>query len=200
MNLPIFDAVLRDENDGIQCISLVELPAVESDFIAFARDEEPMVFSLNDEKQIITGVVMRADYPIIRNDAKRGKYYVRFSKDVIKLASEKMLMDNTQNRVNQNHQPNSDVKGVEMFELFIKDTEKGINPKGFEDIADGSLFASYQVYNKDVWNKIKAGDYKGFSIEGWFGWEAEIDVDAPDEELDQILSLLEELYNRTHKN
>ena len=66
------------------------------------------------------------------------------------------------------HLPGSYVSGVNLIQLFIKDSEKGIVPQGFETIEDGSLFATYHVENDAIWNEIKNGTFKGFSLEGLF--------------------------------
>jgi hypothetical protein len=58
--------------------------------------------------------------------------------------------------------------GVYMFESFLIDKSRMSNPKGFEDLPDGSWFGSYKVDNEDIWAKIKSGEFKGFSVEGDF--------------------------------
>ena len=58
-----------------------------------------------------------------------------------------------------------------MVQWFIKGA--GVAIDGFDDIADGSLFAEYHVTNEDVWAEIKSGTYKGFSLEGYFNLEPE---------------------------
>lgn len=153
------------------CISLVDEPAVESEFIAFAKEDEiPMNFSVQDEEQhIVFGVVMKADTPILRYHKDYGNFYMVFDKETIKKMAEQYLTNGYQNNVNLDHNPDNYVQGVNMLEWFIKDSEKGINPAGFEDVPEGSLFASFKVNNEEVWNSIKEGTFKGFSLEGMFG-------------------------------
>ena len=154
--------------EGIFKISLVDLPAVESDFMVFNEKQE-VKFSIQDEDQhIITGVVMRANFPIYRISPSLGEYYIKYSPETIKTMAEKMLADGTQNNINLMHEDDSDVNGVYMLELFIKDESKGISPKGFEDIEEGSLFASYKIDNETLWKEIKDGKFLGFSLEGIF--------------------------------
>jgi hypothetical protein len=65
--------------------------------------------------------------------------------------------------------PTKKVEGCTMFEVFISDAARGVSPlKGFEHISDGSLFASYYIENNEVWEKVKSGEFKGFSVEGLF--------------------------------
>ena len=192
--IPIYNIVIDDAETGIDRISLVEMPAVESNFLAFAKNKKQVMFSANEEQQMITGVLARADYPIYRNDDQLGEYYIQFGKETIKLMAEKLLADGHQNWVNIEHIENSDVDGVYMLEMFIKDTNKGINPTGFDDISDGSLFATFKVRNPKVWECIKNGSFKGYSIEGLFGFE---ETKSEDEKIyDEILEILDKIIEK----
>lgn len=169
--IPIFEATIDSFDEGIMAISLVDYPAVESNFLIFNKLDEPVKqqFSIIDEDQrIITGVVMRANWPIYRYDEDFGEYYIFYSPDTIKIMAEKMIADNTQNEINIMHDDNKFVEGVNLVELFIKDTAKGISPAGFENIEEGSLFATYKVNNEDIWTEIKNGTFRGFSLQGYF--------------------------------
>lgn len=200
--IPIYNAVINDDECGIDRISLVDSPAVESYFVAFNKAKQPMLFSSNEPQKMITGVIARCDFPIYRYDKELGEYYINFTQETIKQMAQKLLRDNNQNNVNIEHLFGSDVDGVEMVELFFKDIDKGKNPTGFEDISNGSLFATFKVDNQDIWQKIRSGEFKGFSLEGMFGFdlpsnEPENIVDE-DVELDELLAMLDELYRRTH--
>lgn len=169
MILPIYIAEITDDIEGISAISLVDSPAVESDFLKFSKDKIKLNFKIeNEEKRLVTGVVMRCDYPIYRIGVSGYEYYIIFNKETIIKMTEKMLKDNTFNNINLEHNDKRFVEGVNLRELFIKDTDKGINPKGFEDITNGSLFATYHVTNDEIWDEIKNGTFNGFSLEGLF--------------------------------
>lgn len=169
--LPIYRALIDNEECGMFTISLVDLPATESDFLAFKDEKEIVKFAVADEdKHIVRGLVMAANMLIYRFSPNFGEYYIIYEPATIRLMAEKYLKDGNQNNVDLMHDGEL-VDGVNMVQLFIKDAENGINPKGFEDYADGSLFAEFQVHNEDVWNQIKSGDFKGFSLEGYFGIE-----------------------------
>jgi len=172
--IPVMNATLEHEDDGMLRISLVDWPAVESDFLTFHKDVKPgekgkapkgMYTILSEEQRLIRGVVMRADFPIYRYDEHNGEYFIVFTKPVIRELAQKYLAEGRQNNVNVMHLAGSDVEGVEMVQMFIKDTAAGINPAGFEVIEDGSLFAEFHVLNEDVWEACKNGEYRGFSIE-----------------------------------
>jgi hypothetical protein len=169
--LPIFRATIENEECGMFTISLVDYPATESDFLAFKDEKELVRFKVeNEDKHIVRGLVMAANMLIYRFSPTFGEYYITYEPETIRLMAEKYLFDGNQNNVDLMHDGNL-VDGVNMVQLFIKDAENGINPKGFEDYADGSLFAEFQVHNEEVWSQIKEGNFKGFSLEGYFGVE-----------------------------
>ena len=172
--LPIYEDLITDEGCGMLRISLVDLPAVESDFQKFGK--VALVKMADEERRLIVGCVMRADFPIYRRDSERGEYYTRFSKETIRTMAEKYLAENRQNRVNLMH-GGEEVRGVQMVQLFIKDTERGIAPSGFEDIEEGSLFAEFKIHDENIWNWIREGILRGFSLEGFFTVEESITED-----------------------
>ena len=135
-------------------------------------DKTKLSFAIiSEEKRIISGALMLADELIYRNNEKMGEHYVKFSADTIKAIAIKFAKKKYQNNVNLMHDPEKKVKGVTMFESWLVDTERGIMPmKGFEGVANGSWFGSFYVENEKVWQSIKKGDYKGFSVEGLFDY------------------------------
>ena len=169
LNRPIYEALVTSEDAGMLRISLVDLPAVESNFLAFAKEDgEPahLYFVRDEERRIVRGVVMRADYPILRRNGDY-EYFIVFRADTIRVMAEKYLAEFRQNNVDEMHN-HAEVDDVQMVQYFIKDTAAGIAPAGFDDIADGSLFAEFHVLNDEVWAKVKDGTYRGFSLEGAF--------------------------------
>lgn len=182
--IPVFEALLSDEECGMIRISLVDAPAVMSGWQKFKK--APQMYAVqNEEQRLVRGVVMRADFPIYRIDNKGGEYYIIYRADTIREMAEKYLAESRQNNVDTMHDGN-EVDGVEMVQFFIKDTAKGINPEGFDDIADGSLFAEFHVTNDEVWAAIKDGTYQGFSLEGVFGFATEPDQQDIDEIVDGL--------------
>jgi hypothetical protein len=185
--IPVYRALLLDDASGMQRISLVDSPAVMTDFVALAEKQRPVMFAVTDaEKRLVRGVVMRADFPIYRYSKEDGEYYIIYKAEDIRLMAEKYLADGNQNNVNLMHEAGSDVEGVQMVQYFIKDSENGISPAGFEDITDGSLFAEFHVHNDEVWEQIKDGTYKGFSLEGYFDLRPEQDKQAVKEAVNDL--------------
>lgn len=178
-DLPIYTANIQSETDGLIAISLVDYPAVESDFVAFEK-QQPLTFSIEDEEEHkITGVIMRCDYPIYRNSLTMGEYYIVYKKETIETMCQKMLKDGTFKNIDLQHDGQY-IEGVELLEVYIKNSEKGIDPKGFEHISDYSMFGTFKVENEQIWKQIKDGEFAGFSLEGYFDVQKE-DVQKEDE-------------------
>ena len=126
---------------------------------------------VSEEKRIISGAIMIADELIYRkaNAKIPTDHYVKFSAETIKEIAIKFSKRKYQANVNLMH--DQKVEGVTMFESWLVDKSRGIKPMaGFEDVTDGSWFGSFYVENDEVWSSIKAGTYKGFSVEGLFDY------------------------------
>ena len=192
-DIPVFNATI-DEDCGIIRVSLVDDPAVSKNFQVFNASARTMLYAVQDEdKHLVRGVIMRADYPIYRRDKSLGEYYIVYKPDVIRQMAEKYLTEDRANNVNIMHKEGSDVEGVNMVQWFIKGA--GVAIDGFDDIADGSLFAEYHVTNEDVWAEIKAGTYKGFSLEGYFNLEPEQSKDYVQDVIDKWGEYFQKIKN-----
>jgi hypothetical protein len=127
-----------------------------------------MRFTETGEKRVLTGPLMLADTPIIRRDKTRGEYFVIFQKETIRKMVQKYFKQGNQHNVNAEH--STAIDGVYMFESYLIDRERGINPpNGYEDAKDGSWFGSFKVENDKVWED--RDQFTGFSIEGYFGMQ-----------------------------
>ena len=173
MDLPVYLLdISEDMNDDaeVDYISLVDKPAIMKNWNAFKNEQRFQVVS--EDKRIISGPIMLSDVPIFRSDSTYGDYYVVFNKETIFKIAQKFFKRGYQSNVNLMHSPNAQVEGVTMFESFITDQSRGILPmKGFEDAPDGSWFGSFKVDNDEVWNDVKEGKFKGFSVEGLFTYK-----------------------------
>ena len=169
--LPVFQATIPDDADGMVICSLVENAAVESNFLAFDEDAKPMTFSIeNEEQRMVLGVAMKANYPIYRYHPEFGEFFIVYSPETIQKMIERFFNEHYVNSVDLEHSFELE-EGVHLIQAFIKNEKAGISPVGFEDCKDGSLFFQYHIENDEIWNAIKEGTYKGFSIAGTFGLE-----------------------------
>ena len=146
----------------------------------------------NPEQKIVTGPLMIADLPIYRRDADE-EYYVTFSAAEIKKIVQRFFKKGYQSKVNVEH--STPVDGVFMFESYIIDRKKGIMPpKGFDEVSDGSWFGSFKVENEKIWEEVKAGTFKGFSVEGLFRYEKTNKVITEEEQImSQIFKILSQI-------
>lgn len=184
MKRKVFYITINDnDTTGIDAISLVDMPAVQYDFLCFSEDKQPMKMKFDDSKHIITGVVALADTPIYRYNEQMGEYWVVFSKDTIQKMVEKFAKMDLFKSVNLQHDDEKFVDDVYMVESYITNKERGISPAEFSDIPDGSWVASYKVENETLWDEIINGDkLNGFSLQGMFELHEKFMVEQPKEE------------------
>ena len=167
-NLPLYELLFDDNDSTLGCskISLVESPAVEEFFLKFSKDEQEKehksFYFKDDSKHIVTGIAMRADYPIYRNQDGQ-EFYVQFSKDTIEKMMQKFMKEQRLFDISLDHK--QDIKDCYLIESFIINKERGICPNEFLHVEDGSWIISVKIENPDVWDKICSGEVKGFSIE-----------------------------------
>ena len=175
--MKVFYIRINDEDiTGVDAISLVDVPAVEKNFLCFSEDKQPVKMQFDNSKHIITGVVCLADTPIYRYNERYGEYYVVFSKETIQKMVEKFAKMDLFKSVNLQHDDTKFVDGIYMVESYITDKERGINPIEFSDIPQGSWVCSYKVENENLWNEIINGDkLNGFSLQGMFKLEEQFE-------------------------
>lgn len=167
-DLPIYQALLNEEEDGITCLSLVADPATETSMMFFSKEKPLLEFKVEDEdKQIFTSLIMCANRPIYRISNNGFEYYIIYSKETLEKMSIRMMKQGTQNLFNFNHESNNTTDTINCLELFIKDSTKGINPIGFENVEEGSLFGTFKVEDKATWEMIKNNNLS-ISLEGYF--------------------------------
>ena len=169
----LYELSVDEETLGMYAVSLVETPAMLKKWLAFSKEErERRAVKLaiqDEEKHKVLGPILRADFPVYRYD-DWGEYYIVWRKPEIEKITRMFLLKGFQEAVNLDHNPDNylDNGEIEIEQLFIKNSAMGLNPVGFEDIEEGSLFAIYKVKSEALWKKIKAGEWNGFSMEGYY--------------------------------
>lgn len=164
--LPIYEVFFEDGAD-IETIALVKSPANMRHFAAF--EEKQARFSVLDEEQhVIFGLVMGAGQVIYRRDPDGQEYYAYFSDQSIKQLRERYMRDHSRAPLIAGHDLDKPCEGVFMLESFVKDSARGLSPKGYEDLAEGSWFSSYKIDNPEIWTMVKNGTFQGFSIHGHY--------------------------------
>lgn len=173
-NLPIYKCEIEEslnDDTGIFVISFVDYPAVEVDFVALSKQKRETKLHLNQDKQILTGVVLIPDQMIYRyNQATQEEYYIIHSAESIEKISHKM-MRNSIVLHNTTHQHEDQLAGNYLTEMWIiqDPSNDKSNALGFKDLPKGTLMCSYKISDSDYWNdEVKTGNVKGFSLEGYF--------------------------------
>lgn len=181
---------IDDTNEtGLSFVSFVKNPAIGINFLSFSTDKiEKQTFSIEDnDKHIVYGAALIPDLPIYRRVGD-VEYNVVFTKESIKRMIEKYSASGLFNSVDKEHNENP-IKDVIMIESFIINREEGIDPKEFREIADGSWIIKFKVNNEDLWNDIKSGVVKGFSVAGTFNISTE-EFNTDNVSIDELIKYL----------
>lgn len=145
-------------------ISLVEYPAIESDFIYLSAEKPIEVKFSSDEKHLILGAVLIPDFPIYRNQGGE-EFYVQFTKESIEKMAHNYLMSDNIYSFTKHHTDIAD--GIAVVESWIKTDENDkSNAFGF-DLPIGTWFVASKVENDEIWDKVKSGEFRGYSIEAF---------------------------------
>jgi phage head maturation protease len=178
------------EEMGINAVSVVESPAIEENFVALQKHEVELK-EVDTEKRILMGAALIPNKQIYRKN-KDKEFYIYFSEDTVRKASELFLMRSNQNNATYEHERNM-LEGMSVVESWIIEDEKTDKSKlyGFS-LPKGTWMISMKVNNDEVWQKVKDGDVKGFSIEGYF--VDKYDMSSHEEEL--LIEKLKDLINK----
>ena len=172
--MDIIELILDEENEemvGIEAVSIVENPAIESDFIAMS-DQEIKLAKVDDEKRIVMGAALIPNKPIFRkrNDTM---FYVYFSEDTVRRSSELFFQNGNQSNATLEHQMKAN--GLTVVESWIVEGEQDKSRIYGLDVPKGTWMISMKITDDELWAEIKEGKkYKGFSIEGYFADKASI--------------------------
>jgi len=179
----------KQDNAGIDAVSVVENPAIEEDFVALKKHNVELK-TINEEKRVLMGAALVPDKQIYRRNEKNEEYYIFFSANTILKASQLFFKKGNQNNATTEH--NEKVSGMTCFESWIvEDKDKDKSALYGFDVPVGTWMLSMQVNNDDVWKDVKEGKYKGFSIEGYFQEKEELNKQLSEEEvLNQIKELI----------
>jgi len=176
--------LLLDEESlqaGIQAISVVESPAIEEDFVAL-KDEQPKIElkTIDKEKRILMGAALIPNKPIYRRSGE-DEYYIYFSQDTVRKASELFFINGNQNKATLEHQ--MDVQGTSVVESWIIEGEQDKSRMYGMELPVGTWMVSMKILNDELWEGyVKSGKVKGFSIEGYFVDKVEASKQDPEEE------------------
>jgi len=192
--MKIIELILDEEefDTGVDAISIVESPAIESPFVAL-KNQEIKLAEVDKEKKILMGALLIPDKPIYRNGSE-GEYYIFFSKDTIVKASQMFLQNGKQSNSTLEH--SKALNGLTLVESWIvEDKAKDKTALYGLDVPVGTWMGSVKVNNEDVWNEyVKTNKVKGFSIEGYFADKMEAPKEAIEEQMaEQLLNQIKDI-------
>jgi hypothetical protein len=180
-----------DNESGVEAVSVVENPAIELDFIALKEQKEMKLAEVDAEKRILMGAALVPDKLIYRNQDDQ-EFYIRFSKDTVRKASELFFKRGYQSNTTEEHEIKLD--GNTVVESWIKEDE--VNDKSVKyglSAPIGTWFISMKIDNEETYRKAKEGKLKGFSIEGYFADRYAMKQEQPEKELlEQIIKILQD--------
>jgi hypothetical protein len=193
----IIELILDEEemDTGVEAISIVESPAIESDFVAL-KNQEIKLAEVDKEKKILMGPLLIPNKPIYRNGSE-GDYYIYFSKETIEKASQMFLQNGNQSNSTLEHA--KALNGLTLVESWIvEDKAKDKTALYGLDVPVGTWVGSVKVNNDKVWNEfVKTKKVKGFSIEGYFADKMEAPKEAIEEEMaEQLLSKIKTIITQ----
>ena len=164
--IPVFAVNVESEDCTITTISLVDEPAMELQMQMFDK-KETVKFSLQDEvKHNIVSCIVRTDFPILRLTPEGNPYYIVFNRETSEILCQRLMRDGFQQNISLDHNGKL-IEGIQLQEVFIKDSNRGISPIGFEEAAEGSLFGVYHITDDALWKDCIEGRFGGVSLESY---------------------------------
>jgi hypothetical protein len=193
----IVELVLNEEEEGgVYAISIVDFPAIESNFIALSKDGQTKysLAQVDNEKRVLVGAALIPNKQIYRKDAEGNDLYVWFSKETIKQAAYKFLKSNAHHNHTLQHE--EEIEGLYVAESWIVESKNDKSKDYGLDVPIGTWMVAVKVENEDIWNEqIKSGNAKGFSIEAYFANK----LGKLRSEVDEIHTLAKEYSKKINK-
>jgi hypothetical protein len=159
------ELTIKSADDGVFAISLVDQPAIEENFVALAaQDVEFKV--VDEERRIVVGFALVPEKRILRLMGGK-KFNIYFTKETVAQAAEDFMKKMMLKKFTTDHEEKVD--GITVIESWVVEDAKhdksnlyGLGAKG------GEWVLMSKIDNNEVWNEVKAGKFKGYSIEARF--------------------------------
>lgn len=188
-------------NSETYAISMVESPAIESDFVALSKEEEDkvQVFLESNERHMVYGAALIPDKDIYRNNGEQ-EFYISFTKESIERMSQDFMKEYRQHEVKTDHdEVANEVCVVESW--LVEDSYKDKSNALGINVPEGTWMVGMKVNNIETWERVKSGELKGFSVESMLTLEEfskiENNMDNTNEEmfLDKLRNVLKEFFS-----
>ena len=180
-------------------VSLVEDPAIESNFIALSKQKSSI--KLENEKRLLIGAALVPNKPIYRN-VNGNEFYISFDETTIEKLAQDFLANDYQHNITVDHQ--EEANDIVIVESWIKTSENDKSVSYGLNEPIGTWFIGMKVNNDEIWQRIKDGFYKGFSIEAVVGLDELINNNnlqlAMDKEfIDKLREIIYEAIGKSPK-
>ena len=164
-----------DQESGVFAISIVNDPAIMSDFITLSNEDTVNMAAIDDNKRLLMGAVLIPDLLIPRKNGTS----IRFSKEVIRKTSEVFFKRGYQQESNIEHNQEQSAEGMTVVESWIvEDTKHDKSAMYGLDAPVGSWVISMKCENDEIYEMAKNGQVNGFSIEGIFPQKKEVSMES----------------------
>jgi hypothetical protein len=195
--MEIIEMILNEETNtqGVYAVSVVKSPAIEDDWV-YLNQHFVELQTIDEEKRILMGAVLIPKKMIPRRDKEHGDFSIWFSAETILKASQMFLSNNNQNNVTFEHEMKVD--GMSVVESWIVEDPK-MDKSNLYNFSNpkGTWMISMKVNNDSVWEQVKLGNIKGFSIEGKFASHKESMSAVNDlTEYEQIIEKVKQILNQ----
>lgn len=185
----VLKCVIDEEGKlGVFAIGLVESPAIQENWVALSEHK----FSAEvDERKMLYGAAMVPNKYIYRIDEETmEEFYVVFDEETIMKCSQMFLKKNMQH--NHTYEHAFEIEGCTVVESWIVESEQDKSRHFGMTVPKGTWMLGVKVDDESVWQKVKAQEIKGFSIEGRFS-ELQLSASSLSAEA-RILKEIEKLF------
>ena len=207
----LYELIIADqETDEVMAISLVESPAIESDWV-YLNKEEVSFAKVDNEQKILVGAILIPDKKILRIDGEGNPYRVFFSRDTVKKLAQNYLMKKYNDSASLEH-GDEKIRGVHLVESWIKEGKLDKSNQYGLNLPEGSWVGIMKITDDTIWNDyVKTGKVKGFSVEAYLEsklvkasaqYDSLLDKDINDlndEEAEILLSMMKAIVKKDRR-
>jgi len=186
-DLQEIELTIKDESDGVFAISLVDSPAIEENFIMLSSQEVELKI-LDEEKRIVVGFALVPEKRIYRR-VKDKEFNIYFTKETVAQSSELFMKKLNLNKFTTEHE--KEVQGINVIESWVVEDAKNDKSNIYNLGAKGGEWVVMsKIYNDEIWNDIKEGKFKGYSIEGMYDGFDKLEA-SKEEESEEVKAIKE---------
>jgi hypothetical protein len=165
-DLELFELIIDedDNTEGVFSNSLVSSPAIERGFV-WLSSQEIKLESVDTDKRLVAGPILIPNKKILRQDEDGSPYTIFFTPETIEKMSRKFMKNKYTSEMTIEH-GRKRVDGIYLTESWLIESpsKDKSNLYGFT-LPAGTWFGIYKIDNDSVWEQVKSGDVKGFSVE-----------------------------------